>query len=52
MLKFTKPLFAAALLLSATLPMAACHTMAGAGQDIEHTGEEITETSNEVYREM
>tara|TARA_B100001179_G_C18598140_1_gene408378 strand:+ start:1801 stop:1956 length:156 start_codon:yes stop_codon:yes gene_type:complete len=51
MLKFMKPLFAAALLLS-TIPMAACHTMAGAGQDIEHTGQEITETSNEVYREM
>ena len=51
MLKTMKTLFAVALLLS-TIPMAACHTMAGAGQDISATGDEITETSGEVYREM
>ena len=42
----------AALILAATLALAACETMKGAGQDLETAGEAVQQSSTEVQQGM
>lgn len=47
-----KPLGMAALLGAATLSLAACNTVQGAGQDIQSGGEVIEDVAKDVEREI
>ena len=48
----TRLTFTPLIALLALLGVAACETIEGAGQDIENTGEAITDGAQEVQAEM